>query len=43
MSAKGCCYDNVCAETFFASLKKISYMDEDLKPEIKLEWLLLNI
>ena len=22
MSAKGCCYDNACAETFFASLKK---------------------
>lgn len=22
MSAKGCCYDNACAESFFASLKK---------------------
>ncbi|WP_143328978.1 IS3 family transposase, partial [Clostridium puniceum] len=22
MSAKGCCFDNACAETFFASLKK---------------------
>ena len=22
MSAKGCCYDNACAESFFSSLKK---------------------
>jgi len=32
MSAKGCCYDNACAESFFSSLKKIFLYVRKFKP-----------
>lgn len=36
MSAKGCCYDNACAESCFSSLKKTCSMDVSSKLDLKL-------